>query len=81
MDVYFATSMRKAWEYKDLYEFIDRLMSAEEVKDLGLRYFDPTQAYTDNRVNKGLVEALMLKRARWLCTRCRTPTRWARIGA
>jgi hypothetical protein len=66
MDVYFATSMRKAWEYKDLYEFIDRLMAAGEIKDLGLRYFDPTQAYTDNRVNKGLVEALMLKRAR--CT-------------
>ena len=58
--------MRKAWEYKDLYEFIDRLMAADEIKDLGLRYFDPTQAYTDNRVNKGLVEALMLKRAR--CT-------------
>jgi hypothetical protein len=66
MDVYFATSMRKAWEYKDLYEFIDRLMAADEIKDLGLRYFDPTQAYMDNRVNKGLVEALMLKRAR--CT-------------
>jgi len=31
-----------------------------------VRYFDPTQAYTDNRINKGLVEALMLKRAR--CT-------------
>ena len=63
MDVYFATSMRKAWEYKDLYDFIERLMSADEFKDLDLRYFDPTQAYTDNRINKGLVEALMLKRA------------------
>ena len=66
MDVYFATSMRKAWEYQDLYDFIERLMGQEELKDLDLRYFDPTQAYTDNRVNKGLVEALMLKRAR--CT-------------
>ena len=66
MDVYFATSMRKAWEYKDLYEFIERLMTSDEVKELDLRYFDPTQAFTDNRVNKGLVEALMLKRAR--CT-------------
>ena len=41
-------------------------MGQDPLKDLGLRYFDPTQAYTDNRVNKGLVEALMLKRAR--CT-------------
>jgi hypothetical protein len=66
MDIYFATSMRKAWEYQDLYGFIERLMGRDELKDLDLRYFDPTQAYTDNRVNKGLVEALMLKRAR--CT-------------
>lgn len=66
MDIYFATSMRKAWEYQDLYDFIERLMGQDELKDLDLRYFDPTQAYTDNRVNKGLVEALMLKRAR--CT-------------
>jgi hypothetical protein len=66
MDVYFATSMRKAWEYKDLYDFIERLMASGSLTDLDLRYFDPTQAYTDNRVNKGLVEALMLKRAR--CT-------------
>jgi hypothetical protein len=66
MDVYFATSMRKAWEYQDLYNVIERLMGQDEIKDLDLRYFDPTQAYTDNRVNKGLVEALMLRRAR--CT-------------
>lgn len=66
MDVYFATSMRKAWEYTDLYDFIERLMASDEFRDLGVRYFDPTQAYTDNRINKGLVEALMLKRAR--CT-------------
>jgi hypothetical protein len=66
MDVYFATSMRKAWEYQDLYRFIERLMESKDLGELGLRYFDPTQAYTDNRVNKGLVEALMLKRAR--CT-------------
>ncbi len=63
MDVYFATSMRKAWEYVDLYDFIEQLMASEEFRDLDVRYFDPTQAYTDNRINKGLVEALMLKRA------------------
>jgi hypothetical protein len=66
MDVYFATSMRKPWEYKDLYDFIDNLMQSPELQDLGVRYFDPTQAYTIDRINKGLIEALMLKRAR--CT-------------
>lgn len=66
MDVYFATSMRKAWEYEDLYDFIQELMSTPDLNELNIRYFDPTQSFTDNRVNKGLVEALMLKRAR--CT-------------
>src|SRR5205085_5728589 len=66
MDVYFATSMRKRWEFEDLYDFVNGLMTRPELSDLNLRYFDPTQSYTANRVNKGLVESLMLKRAR--CT-------------
>ncbi len=66
MDVYFATSMRKAWEFADLYDFISRLMSRPAIRDLRVRYFDPTQSYTGNRVDKGLVESLMLKRAK--CT-------------
>jgi len=68
MDVYFATSMRKPWEFSDLYDFIAELMDRPELSDLkrNLRYFDPTQCFTSNRINKGLVEALMLKRAR--CT-------------
>ncbi len=66
MDVYFATSMRKRWEYEDLFEFVAELMRQPELHQLNLRYFDPTQSFTSNRVNKGLVEALMLKRAK--CT-------------
>jgi hypothetical protein len=66
MDVYFATSMRKSWEYEDLFDFVQNLMNHASLADLRLRYFDPTQAFTENRVNKGLVESLMLKRAR--CT-------------
>lgn len=66
MDVYFATSMRKRWEFEDLYDFVNGLMARAELADLNLRYFDPTQSYTSNRVNKGLVESLMLKRAK--CT-------------
>jgi hypothetical protein len=49
MDVYFATSMRKAWEFADLYDFISGLMSRPEIRDLNVRYFDPTQSYTGNR--------------------------------
>jgi hypothetical protein len=66
MDVYFATSMRKAWEFADLYDFISGLMTRPAIQELKVRYFDPTQSYTGNRVDKGLVESLMLKRAK--CT-------------
>lgn len=66
MDIYFATSMRKRWEYEDLFDFIAATMGNESLTELNLRCFDPTQAYTNNRINKGLVEALMLRRAR--CT-------------
>ena len=81
MDIYFATSMRTASEYRDLYEFVSRLMKqpitmlpqhlkntapdleGKSLKELNVRHFDPTQSYDSNRINKGLVEALMLKRA------------------
>lgn len=66
MDVYFATSMRKRWEFEDLFDFVSALMARPELADLNVRYFDPTQSYTADRINKGLVESLMLKRAR--CT-------------
>jgi hypothetical protein len=66
MDVYFATSMRAQSEYEDLFDFVRDLMQDNELLALAphLRYFDPTQAFTKDRINKGLVEALMLKRAR-----------------
>ena len=63
MDVYFATSMRKRWEYEDLFDFVAKLMSRPELLELNIRFFDPTQSFDKNRINKGLVEALMLKRA------------------
>lgn len=66
MDVYFATSMRKPWEFHALYDFIQQLMCTRRLQKLKLRYFDPTQSYTPTRINKGLLESLMLKRAK--CT-------------
>ena len=66
MDVYFATSMRKRWEFEDLFDFVNSLMADPALSALNLRHFDPTQAFTKDRVDKGLVESLMLKRAK--CT-------------
>jgi hypothetical protein len=39
------------------------MFGKSEIAELKLRYFDPTQAYCAHRIDKGLSEALMLKRA------------------
>jgi hypothetical protein len=63
MDVYVATSMRKQWEFEDVAEFVANAFSDKRLQTLKLRYFDPTQSDCTSRIDKGLVEALMLKRA------------------
>lgn len=63
LDVYVATSMRERHEYIFVNEFMSRMENNLHVKDLNLRLFDPTQAFCQNRIDKGLAEALMLKRA------------------
>lgn len=63
MDVYVATSMRKQWDFEDVADFVVGLFSDVRLRSLKLRYFDPTQSDCLSRIDKGLVEALMLKRA------------------
>lgn len=69
MDVYVATSMRHIDEYWHVGRLVQRLKEHKEIADLNLRFFDPTQAYCPGRVNKGLLEALMLLRCR-CCVYC-----------
>jgi hypothetical protein len=67
MDVYLSTSMRYRWDYEETAEFIENVFEKNtDLKGLNIRYFDPTQSLCQNRIDKGLVESLMLKRA--LCT-------------
>jgi hypothetical protein len=67
MDVYVATSMRERWEYEAAHKFVGEVFKRRNrLRSLKVRYFDPTQSYSGNRIDKGLVEALMLKRAK--CT-------------
>jgi hypothetical protein len=66
LDVYIATSMREQHEFVFVNQFIKRLSESNHISNLKLRIFDPTQAYSSDRVDKGLAEALMLKRAK--CT-------------
>jgi transcriptional regulator with XRE-family HTH domain len=63
MDVYIATSMRSDADFVSVNRFVTELFSHGEVAPLKLRYFNPTQSWIEDRVAKGLVEALMLRRA------------------
>ena len=58
--------MRRRHEYLEIAEFTNAVFQDDRVRDLHLRWFDPTQAYCIDRIDKGLAEALMLKRAK--CT-------------
>jgi hypothetical protein len=67
IDVYVATSMRERWEFEAAAELIRTVFDATRLKDeLALTHFDPTLSYTVDRIDKGLIEGLMLRRAR--CT-------------
>jgi hypothetical protein len=66
LDVYVATSMRLEHEYIFVNRFVSKVFSRGILSELKIRWFDPTQAYCDDRIDKGLSEALMLKRAK--CT-------------
>lgn len=64
MDVYVATSMRKHHEFVSIYKLTKQIFSHPLLDKLNIRYFDPTQAFCKPRIDKGLTEALMLKRAK-----------------
>lgn len=63
LDVYVATSMRSDADFISVNRFVRSLFAHDAVRPLKLRHFNPTQSWIDDRVAKGLVEALMLKRA------------------
>ena len=63
MDVYVATSMRTDADFVSVNQFVRALFAEDLVRLLNLRYFNPTQSWIDDRIAKGLVEALMLRRA------------------
>jgi hypothetical protein len=66
LDIYIATSMRETWELEEVYDVASEIFGQKALQDLRLRWFDPTQSYEKSVIDKGLVESLMLKRAK--CT-------------
>ena len=67
IDIYVATSMRESWEFVAVADFVRDVFEDAAMKRLGdVTPFDPTLAFCVDRVDKGLLEGLMLRRAR--CT-------------
>jgi hypothetical protein len=70
IDVYVATSMRESWEYEATVDLLESLFGktpipeANTLHELDVTYFDPTVSDARSRIDKGLVEGLMLRRAR-----------------
>src|SRR5439155_3343036 len=64
IDIYVATSMRQRWEYEATAAFVDDVVKrVDEALPPGVVHFDPTLSFTKDRIDKGLIEGLMLRRA------------------
>jgi hypothetical protein len=63
IDVYVATSMREPTDFVTNWAFVRALTENEELRDLNLTFFDPTQAYIPERIHKGILENFAIERA------------------
>lgn len=61
LDVYMATSMRKKDDFIKMANITENIFQHKSIKDLNLRYFDPTISAADGHEDKGLIECLMVK--------------------
>jgi hypothetical protein len=66
LDIYVATSMRKREDFRAMAEFCDSVFRDDKLKELKLRYFDPTRSAAIGHEDKGLIECLMVKCAKAL---------------
>ncbi len=66
LDVYVATSMRERSDFLAMADFCDRVFSDTPLRKFSLRYFDPTLSAATHHEDKGLIECLMVKRAKAL---------------
>ncbi len=66
LDVYVATSMRTRKDFRDMADACDKIFSDPRLRDLQLRYFDPTLSAATGHEDKGLIECLMVKCAKVL---------------
>jgi len=66
LDVYVATSMRSRQDFRLMADTCERIFTDDRLKQLSLRYFDPTLSAAGGHEDKGLIECLMVKCAKML---------------
>ena len=66
LDVYVATSMRSRDDFRKMASDCEAIFKEDGLKDLQLRYFDPTLSAAASHEDKGLIECLMVKCAKVL---------------
>jgi len=66
LDVYVATSMRTRQDFRNMADTCDSIFSDDRLKQMNLRYFDPTLSAAAGHEDKGLIECLMVKCAKLL---------------
>lgn len=66
LDVYVATSMRTRQDFRLMADACEQIFRHDRIKDLRLRYFDPTMSAAAGHEDKGLIECLMVKCAKVL---------------
>ena len=66
LDVYVATSMRTRENFRHMAETCERIFANDRLKEMNLRYFDPTLSAADGHEDKGLIECLMVRCAKLL---------------
>lgn len=66
LDVYMATSMRSRADFRAMADTCERIFTDPMLKNMNLRYFDPTLSAAGGHEDKGLIECLMVKCAKIL---------------
>jgi len=66
LDVYVATSMRSRQDFRNMAEIRDNIFADDRLREMNLRYFDPTLSAAGGHEDKGLIECLMVKCAKLL---------------
>jgi len=66
LDVYVATSMRSKKDFIEMANNTESIFKNPKIKELHLRYFDPTISAAKCHEDKGLIECLMVKCAKAL---------------